>query len=202
MVEPLAVGWHGARMAQGLTPQSTAVILGAGPVGCAVLLALVAKGVTRILVSEPSSARASIAKALGAHTIVNPREADLAAKLEEYTDGIGADFVFDCAGSATSLSVACTIVRAQGQIINLAIWTAPVTFEPHILVAKEASWRPSLAYTAQDFTEVIDALATGALKPQAMITGRIPLENVVDDGFKALHDEGGRHCKILIDLSL
>ena len=119
----------------------------------------------------------------------------------EQTSGNGVDVIFDCAGVPAAMSLACKLVRARGEIICPAIYSAPVEFDPNSLLPKEASWRPSLCYTDRDITDVIEAIDSGRMKPRPMITGKIKLEDVVSQGFEALHDAGGEHCKILIDVA-
>ena len=47
---------------------------------------------------------------------------------------------------------------------------------------------------------MIKALADGSLKPEKMITGKIRIDRVAEDGFKPLIEEKDRHVKILVDL--
>lgn len=48
---------------------------------------------------------------------------------------------------------------------------------------------------------MIDALDKGALQPEKMITGKIAIDRVVEDGFNPLINEKEKHVKILVDLS-
>ena len=50
------------------------------------------------------------------------------------------------------------------------------------------------------FAGVIDALQTGKIKPANMITSKIPMEKLVDDGYWALIKEKDKHVKILVDV--
>ena len=47
---------------------------------------------------------------------------------------------------------------------------------------------------------VIDALGAGKIKPAAMITSKIPMEKLVDEGYWALIKEKDKHVKILVDV--
>ncbi|KAK5262705.1 hypothetical protein LTR40_014926, partial [Exophiala xenobiotica] len=51
----------------------------------------------------------------------------------------------------------------------------------------------------KDFAGVIDALADGHLKPQRMITGKIKIDRVPEDGYRPLIEEKDKHVKILVD---
>jgi (R,R)-butanediol dehydrogenase/meso-butanediol dehydrogenase/diacetyl reductase len=85
MVEPLSVAWH-AVSSSGITPKHSALILGAGPIGLAVILCLKANGIQSIAVSEPSQTRNNQAKMFGVE-VWNPIEDDVVAKAKEAFDG-------------------------------------------------------------------------------------------------------------------
>ena len=47
---------------------------------------------------------------------------------------------------------------------------------------------------------VPDNIDAGKLNPRPMITSTIPMEEVVEKGFKALISGSGEHVKILVDV--
>lgn len=57
-----------------------------------------------------------------------------------------------------------------------------------------------LGYQNKDYEGVLEALKTGALKPEKMITSKIRIDRVAEDGFRPLIDEKDKHVKILVDL--
>ena len=80
LTEPMAVGYHAVNMAR-LTGGETTLVIGAGPVGLAVVAALTArrrdpkaKAPGAILVAEYSPERRRMAESLGADTVVDPAE--------------------------------------------------------------------------------------------------------------------------------
>jgi threonine dehydrogenase-like Zn-dependent dehydrogenase len=97
LVEPLSVAWH-AISAAPLQPEDTALVLGGGPIGLAVVQCLLAQGVKKIIVSEVATRRQQFAKDFGAHRILNPKIDDVVKISRELTGGAGPDVVFDCAG--------------------------------------------------------------------------------------------------------
>ncbi|KKY36520.1 putative alcohol zinc-containing [Diaporthe ampelina] len=202
LVEPLAVGWHATRLARDLAPTSTALIIGGGPIGCAVYLALRAQGLTRIVVSEVSEARRDMLAALGAEHVLSPADADVAATVRRLSGpGRGAHAAFDCAGLPVTLSTALDALRPRGTIVNVAIRAEPVPqVDLNLYVYKEATLVSSIAYQDKDWEEVIEALAHGKIKPEAMVTSKIELQDLVEKGIKVLAKPGQQHCKILISV--
>jgi len=65
LVEPLSVDWHAVSQSP-LQKHFTILILGEGPIGIAVILALFVRECGDIIVSEPSLARQKLAKHFGA----------------------------------------------------------------------------------------------------------------------------------------
>lgn len=58
-----------------------------------------------------------------------------------------------------------------------------------------------LGYQRVDYQGVIKALSESSMKPEAMITSKIAIDRIVEDGFMPLINEKEKHVKILVDLS-
>ena len=71
LTEPMAVALHAVNAAS-LKRRDVAVVLGCGPVGLAVICWLKARGIRRIVASDPSAGRRALATACGAHEVVDP----------------------------------------------------------------------------------------------------------------------------------
>lgn len=56
-------------------------------------------------------------------------------------------------------------------------------------------------YTHGDFEEVIEAISTGKMNPEGMITKKIPMDKVTDQGFNTLIKDKDNHVKILVDMT-
>ena len=198
LVEPLAVGWHAMKVGR-VEKGMVALVLGAGPIGIAVILCLRAHGVERIIVSEISALRSRHAKDAGADEVLDPAKEDVVARSCELSDGRGPHVVFECAGVQASMDDAIHAVRGKGTVVNIAIFEKEVTFPANLLNRKSITYVGSNIYTRGEFQEVIDAIADGRLKdPEKMITARVPLEDAVKGGFEELINGRDKHVKILI----
>lgn len=69
MCEPLSVGVYACRRAN-VSPETTVLILGAGPIGLVTLLAARAFGAPKVVVVDVDDHRLSVAKELGAAAVV------------------------------------------------------------------------------------------------------------------------------------
>lgn len=71
LTEPLAVAHHAVRRGD-LTKGDTAVVIGCGPIGLAVILMLKAAGVRRVVASDFTEGRRALARTCGADVVVDP----------------------------------------------------------------------------------------------------------------------------------
>lgn len=166
LVEPLAVAWHAVNLSAFESNQSV-LILGGGPIGLAVVQALVARNATKIILSEPSRARAEFARRLGAHHILNPFAEDIPSKVRELTGadsegkGGGVNIVYDAAGVQKGLEQAARCIRARGLLVNIAVWKDTATIVPNIFAFREIRYMGIATYVEGDFKAVIDAISSG-----------------------------------------
>lgn len=200
LVEPLSVAWHAMSAATDINTESIVVILGGGPIGLATILCLKAKGVHNIIVSEVAASRQNFAKQFGATRVVNPIKDNVKEIVLELSGGKGADAVFDCAGVPASIKCACEVVKTKGTVVNVAIWEKEIPFNPNWITWKESAFKSVLGYRREDFEAVIKNLGSGAIEPSCMITRKIKLENIVEDGINALVTDKDNQVKILVDI--
>jgi L-iditol 2-dehydrogenase len=96
MLEAVSVALHGVALAQ-LSPDSTALVVGAGMIGLLTLQALRAAGCARIFVADVDSTRLKLAQDAGA-TAVLSSNADLVPRVLQLTAGLGVDVAIEAVG--------------------------------------------------------------------------------------------------------
>lgn len=83
--------------------------------------------------------------------------------------------------------------------VNIAIWEKSASFRPNDLVFKERSYLGVATYVKSDFQEVIDALSDGRLDlAPKMVTKRIEMDEVLEQGFLTLIHDKENQVKILV----
>ncbi|KAL8640832.1 MAG: hypothetical protein Q9228_002291 [Teloschistes exilis] len=179
----------------------TVLVLGGGPIGLAVIQCLKAKGAERIIASEVAPGRKEFAKRFGADYVLDPTTDDIVARVREICGGIGADLAFDAAGVQAGLDQALKAIRAQGTLVNIAVWEKPAHLQMNDLVFRERKYVGVTTYVEGDFREVLDAMASGQLKPEPMITRKIQMDEIEEKGFKALIEEKDKHVKVLVEVN-
>jgi threonine dehydrogenase-like Zn-dependent dehydrogenase len=147
LIEPLAVAWHGFKLF--LSTQSglevtatTALIIGAGPVGVAMAFVLRAWGVLSVFVSEPAKARRETLRSMEVATkTFDPITDNVSERCRTATpDGLGVGVVFDCAGSQPGFQAGCESLRFRGMYVNLAVPRTPVRLPFYTSIYPSCSW--------------------------------------------------------------
>lgn len=201
LVEPLSVAVHAVRQS-GLQLGDTVAVFGTGPIGLAVVQAARAAGARRVIVSEPQNERRLLAAEVGADVTINPMDED-AVDIIRSEIGVGADIAFEVAGIEQTFNQAIRSTRKDGTISVVSIFEDEVTMPPQTAIPGERSVVGTLAYhggprAKDDFGRTLDLLARGDFTPEAFITDRIPLDDIVERGFVPL-TSGDEHVKILVE---
>jgi (R,R)-butanediol dehydrogenase/meso-butanediol dehydrogenase/diacetyl reductase len=195
LVEPLSVSHHSVGRADP-GPDDLVVVYGGGPIGLGAFLDLRARGIGRIVMVEPAADRATVLRNLGAEDVVDPTAIDVVEHVREIGGGYGADISIDTAGTASSFQAAVDGTARLGTILLVATFPAPVSLQPNDLVLNERKILTSAAYLGPDFDAVIEGFRRGDYPTDGWVE-KIPLDRVVEDGFKALRDSTA--IKILVD---
>ncbi|MEP9393712.1 MULTISPECIES: 2,3-butanediol dehydrogenase [Gordonia] len=199
LIEPLSVGFHAVERS-GARSGDTAFITGAGPIGLLTAAVCKAEGV-RTIISEPSSLRRQ--KALDAKVadhVIDPSAEDVAARVRAITDGRGADVGFECTSVQPGLDALVDALAPRGVAVVVSIWSHPGSIDMQRLVLKELDVRGTIAYV-NSHPATIRLVEEGRIDLAPFITGRIGLDNLVDDGFDTLLHHNETAVKILVSPS-
>lgn len=202
LIEPLSVAWHGAKVAK-FKEGNTALVLGSGPIGLAMILVLKAQGAKKIVVSEPASIRRELAEKLNVQTFDPSKHGESAVeKLRSIPEGgNGFDFAFDCSGVAPTFNTGIAAVHYRGTYCNVAIWGKGLDFNPMDITLQEKNLTGSIGYTVEDFKQVVHAFETKKINPEEcklLITGKQKIEEGWEKGFLELMNHKDIHIKILL----
>lgn len=202
LAEPLAVAAHMIRIS-GLQRGQNAVVLGAGPIGCALVFLLKdsGTGASTIIVSEVSAARREMAIRSGADHVVDPlSSANAVTSMVRNHMGIGADVTFDAAGLQQTLDTAFAVTKQGGTVFNVAIHEKPKLLDLNLLTLPEKKLMAGNAYTAEDFERVVKVLGERGAEVERFVTGVVPLEQAVTGAIAELMKPGSGHNKILVEV--
>jgi len=195
LTEPLAVGIHGVARS-GATARDSAVVVGCGPVGLAVIAGLRAIGVESIVVADLSPTRRAMALAMGAIEALDPTEEGVVDAWRR-VDGRRPLVAFEAVGVPGMLQQLLADLPPGTRVAVVGVCMEPDRILPFFAIAKELSLHFALAYGADEFAGALRALAEGAIDVSSMITGTVDLDGV-PGAFEALaHPD--EHVKILVE---
>jgi 2-desacetyl-2-hydroxyethyl bacteriochlorophyllide A dehydrogenase len=194
LVEPVAVAVHDVRRA-GIAGGEKVVVIGGGPIG--VLIASVARrfGGEVVVIELDANRREQIA-GLGFETF-DPRETDQVSWVEKWTNGAGADVVFEVSGAAAAVLGATDLAKVRGTIVVVAIHPTPREINLQRVFWRELSILGARVYQRQDFETAVELLRDGDIPADLLITRIVPLSQT-QDAFADL--EAGRAMKLLVDV--
>src|SRR5271156_2801887 len=107
-------------------PGDTVAIVGAGPVGLAVLLTAQFYSPAAIFMIDLDDKRLAVAKEFGATNLVNSAEGDAALQVMALTQGAGVDVAIEAVGLPATFTICQAIVAAGGRIANVGVHGKPV----------------------------------------------------------------------------
>ena len=194
LVEPMAVGLHGVRLARS-EPGARVLVVGAGPIGLAAAYWARRQGAGRVAVTASSTRRAELALGMGAHAFIDP--ADTSPGAVEAALGGPPDVVYECVGKPGLIQRCIEYCRPRGTVVVLGLCTPPDTFLPFQLVTKELTLQASAFYEVRDFEIAADVLDREGDAPRAMVTDLVGLD-ALPAAFEALRHRSSQ-CKVLVD---
>jgi D-arabinitol dehydrogenase (NADP+) len=174
LVEPLACVVWGLKRVQ-TQPGDTALIFGAGPMGCLVLQALRSAGAARVIITDVAPRRLELAAGLGATEAVFADE-----RQEQHLKALaprGYDIVVDATGLPQVLQQAFEYVRPRGKVWVFGVCPpeSRVVFSPYHVFRKDLSIIGSFAVN-RTFPESLALIQSGAVRVEPLISHRLPLD--------------------------
>jgi len=159
-------------------PGDTVAIVGAGPVGLAVLLTAQFYSPAAIFMIDLDDKRLAVAQQFGSTALVNSTDGRAAQHVLDLTGGAGVDVAIEAVGVPATFDICQAIVAAGGRIANVGVHGKPV--ELHL----EKLWDRNITIT----TRLVDTVTTpmllkvvrsGKLQPSQLVTHRFALNDIM-----------------------
>lgn len=202
LAEVYAVAVHAVNRAM-VSPGDHVAIIGSGPVGLTIAQVADIAGATSIAVLGKPDAPIKIANEVVGAIPINVDKTDAVEAVMDWSNGRGADVVFEAVGGvANTLEQATQIAAKRGSICMVGGHRAPLTFSERFARSRELSIIWSFCYGRRsgktEFQIAIDLLAAGKLDPNPLITHRFNLDEITQAfAVAAGRDEYGS-VKVLI----
>jgi 2-desacetyl-2-hydroxyethyl bacteriochlorophyllide A dehydrogenase len=205
LVEVLSIGFHACNRTS-VETSDTLVIWGAGKVGQCILQAARTKTKNTLIMVDILDARLSRAKnAYPDIHVINAAQEDPVEKIRAITEGRGVDIAFEAVGHFQEITGKANPVRGCIQSIRGAgkVCVLGLSDEVTPVLFKELIWREATLIASRvtqgEFSETIENLQKGTLKPDALITDVFTADKA-QEAFKMLRAEPEKHLKILLKL--
>jgi alcohol dehydrogenase len=159
-------------------PGDTVAIVGAGPIGLAVLLTAQFYSPAAVLMIDLDDNRLRVAKDFGATTLINSTDGKAVERVLELTGGEGVDVAVEAVGMPATFGICQSILAPGGRLANVGVHGKPV--ELHV----EKLWDRNITLT----TRLVDTVTTpmllkvvgsGKLQPSKLVTHRFALDDVM-----------------------
>ena len=209
LLEPAAVTTHALEQAKKtgrIKFGSRVLVQGCGPIGLMMIATLRAAGVDKIIAVDGNEKRLDFARRLGAEEIVNFKVlTTLEQRVEavkNMTDGVGADFAFQCTGNPHAASDVYKYIRRGGGLCEMGFFVnnGECTINPHFdLCNKEIMLVGSWDYGAHEYPNAIAFMkrAKGIGLPlEQLITHRYPLDKMNEAMEMNLSQQGIKICYV------
>ncbi len=172
-VEPMSVAVHALARA-GIRSGQPVVVLGAGPIGLATVLAATAAG-ANVLVTDPVAARRELATRVGASAVAWGSHEEQLAAVHDWTRGRGAPRVVDTTGDPATLAQATEMVCSAGRVVVVGMSAAAAPLRSGIFPEKEIDVAGSSCATADDFRAAVRLVQAHRDKVSLLFSHRFPL---------------------------
>ncbi len=170
--EPLSIGIYSVKKA-GDIKKARIAILGFGPIGMSVLLAVKTQGADKIYVTDKIDDRLVIARKEGVTFTGNPLNDNIEESMMQ-KEPLGLDAVFECCGQQEALDQAVEILKPGGKLIVVGI---PETDRWSVSADNTRRKEISVLFVRREVDCVepaLEMMKSGKINTGNMITHRFP----------------------------
>lgn len=161
----------------GITPGGYSATFGPGPIGMFAVQIAKAMGSKTIMVGRRE--RLQLSKKMGADNIVDIEKVkDVVAEVRAITGGVGADEVFETAGTAETVVQSIRVAKKNGRVAYVSLPTADEMMIPYKTIVMNQITVYGSRANPNCSQKVIELMAQGKLNAKDLITHRFPIDAI------------------------
>jgi alcohol dehydrogenase len=159
-------------------PGDTVAVIGAGPVGLAVIATAGLYGAAQVIAIDLDENRLELAKHVGATHCINSGTADWKEQVFALTDGYGVDVAVEAVGVPATFDMCTQLVRPGGNVANVGVHGQPVTLDLAKLWIQNINISTGLVNTTT-LGMLLKLIAQHKLPADKFVTHRFALDDVI-----------------------
>jgi L-iditol 2-dehydrogenase len=179
--EPLAVNVKGVLERARVAPEDFVVVLGCGPIGLLGAAAAKAAGARAVMITgtdRDEHERLRVAQEMGIDYTVNVQKEDLKQRVDDLTNGAGADLVVEASGAEPAIRQAFDILKIDGRVAAVGItgrqqialnWDVALKKAAHLIYSFSSNWT--------SWERTVSLLGSGKINVEPMISRKMPLDD-------------------------
>jgi alcohol dehydrogenase len=179
LADILPTGFEIGVLNGGVKPGDTVVVVGAGPVGLAAIITAKLYGPGRIVAVDLDNSRLERAQEFGADVVINNSSENAVERVQEMTDGLGADVVMEAVGVPATFELCTELVCPGGRVANIGVHGEPATLHLETLWIKSITITTGLVDAYSTLT-LLNLVSEGRLDPTGLTTHRFELNEIME----------------------
>jgi NDMA-dependent alcohol dehydrogenase len=193
----VATGAGAAMFTAKVQKGESVAVIGCGGVGLNCIQGAAMLGAGMIIAIDSNPNRLQLARQLGATHTIPPGSGDIAKFVQSFTEGRGADHVFEAVGIPSLQELALTCARPGGSVIltGLSPMGSATNLPGAIIVRQEKTIKGSYYGSVnpmRDFPRLIDLYLEKKLKLDELVSRKYSLEQINQAYADMLNGNGGR----------
>src|SRR3954452_6926893 len=179
LTDVMATGYHAAVSAE-VEAGDTVAVVGDGAVGlCGVLSARILGAERIIVLGSKTESRHALAREWGATDIITDRGDEAVKRLQDLTDGYGADAVLECVGGKLATDTAFAIAKA-GAVVGRVGIPHDATIDPSTPFFRNVGTRGGPAPAHHYQPQLLKAVLDGDIDPGKVFDLTTDLKNIAE----------------------
>lgn len=190
-------GLYGLNATGGYIAGDDIAIFGPGPVGLMTVQACKQLGAAQVILVGTRANRLEMGRRLGADHLINAREQDPVAVIQELTGGAGVDLAIESSGAVDTPQQCVQVTKRGGKILILAYYPQPITMDLSSVVRNDITIHTTRGEGGNNVRRAVSLAAQGRLRGAELVTHEFPLEEIAE-AYRVLEERLDDPIKIVL----
>ncbi len=173
----LPTGFEIGVLAGQVKPGDTVAVVGAGPIGMAVLLTAQFYSPSRVIMIDMDPERLEVSRQFGATDVIDARDGKAIEQVMALTGGTGVDVAVEAVGIPATFDTCQQIIAPGGHIANVGVHGKPVSLALEKLWIRNITLTTGLVSTYST-PMLLQTVQAGKVQPQKLVTHRFRLDEI------------------------